>query len=116
MQEVEKTGGWIRADLFGRAEKAGRLGWVERRRAESRTRFKRKVLRVNGAEVMPRPQQQQPTPFARALARSFRSLLFASVLRLCLSLLLPFAFHLLLGPVRKRKSVNLPSPWIFSSS
>ena len=32
----------------------------EGRRAESRTRFKRKVLRVNGAEVMPRSQQQQP--------------------------------------------------------
>lgn len=56
-------------DLFGRARKAGRLGWVERRRAESRTRFKRKVLRVNGAEVMPRPQQQQPSP-ARVFVRS----------------------------------------------
>lgn len=73
------------ADLFGRARKAGRLGWVERRRAESRTRFKRKVLRVNGAEVMPRPQQQQPSSarvLAHSLARFFRSLLFAPVLPL----------------------------------
>lgn len=79
----EGQGGF--ADLFGRARKAGRLGWVERRRAESRTRFKRKVLRVNGAEVMPRPQQQQPSParvFARSLVRFFRSLLFTLVLSL----------------------------------
>ena len=42
-------------DLFG----VGR--WVKGGgRVESRTRFKRKVLRVNGAEVMPRSQQQQP--------------------------------------------------------
>lgn len=65
--EGEGQGG--SADLFGRARKAGRLGWVERRRAESRTRFKRKVLRVNGAEVMPRSQQQQPSP-ARVFVRS----------------------------------------------
>lgn len=75
------------ADLFGRARKAGRLGWVERRRAESRTRFKRKVLRVNGAEVMPRPQQQQPSP-ARVFARSLLpfSPLHASSLSLSLGI------------------------------
>lgn len=83
--EGEGEGGGEFADLFGRARKAGRLGWVERRRAESRTRFKRKVLRVNGAEVMPRPQQQQPSSarvLAHSLARFFRSLLFAPVLPL----------------------------------
>lgn len=82
-------GGGEFADLFGRARKAGRLGWVERRRAESRTRFKRKVLRVNGAEVMPRPQQQQPSSarvLAHSLARFFRSLLFAPVLPLSLGI------------------------------
>lgn len=69
------------ANLFGRARKTGRLGWVERRRAESRTRFKRKVLRVNGAEVMPRPQQQQPSS-ARVLHSLLPFSLFAPVLSL----------------------------------
>ena len=47
-------------DLFG----VGR--WVKGGgRVESRTRFKRKVLRVNGAEVRPRSQQppSSPSPF-----------------------------------------------------
>lgn len=42
-------------------------------------------MRVNGAEVMPRPQQQQPSSarvLAHSLARFFRSLLFAPVLPL----------------------------------
>jgi len=89
------------ADLFGPARKAGRLGWVERRRAESRTRFKRKVLRVNGAEVMPRPQQQQPS-LARLLARSFRSLFFTLILSLSLLSCLP------LGLVGEKESAKLP--------
>lgn len=101
------------ADLFGRARKAGRLGWVERRRAESRTRFKRKVLRVNGAEVMPRPQQQQPPSLAPrtlslslflSFARSFRSPLRArTVFSLFRSSHPPFG---LAGG--KRESVKLP--------
>jgi hypothetical protein len=124
LAKYERDGGGgagIRADLFGRAEKAGRLGWLERRRAESRTRFKRKVLRVNGAEVMPRPQQQQPTPFASCA----RSLLPFSPLRdrspllpLSVPFSLPRAFHLLVGPVGGAEGRTLNSlfhPRVLSS-
>lgn len=80
--EIGGGGGARFADLFGRAREAGRLGWVERRRAESRTRFKRKVLRVNGAEVMLRPQQQQPSlarslPSVPSSSRSFSLTLYS---------------------------------------
>ena len=49
-------------DLFGVGRGVSARGGPEGGggRVESRTRFKRKVLRVNGAEVMPRSQQQQP--------------------------------------------------------
>lgn len=52
--------GWW-AGWSGSTCKVWRSFWsCRRRRVESRTRFKRKVLRVNGADVMLPPQQQQP--------------------------------------------------------
>lgn len=100
------------ADLFGRARKAVRLGWVERRRAESRTRFKRKVLRVNGAEVMPWSQQQQPPLALRVFASSILSFSLSSFLSILF--LHPVHFVSFLDQVGgKRESVKFslsPSP------
>lgn len=73
------------------------------RGVESRTRFKRKVLWVNGAEVMPRSQQQHP-PFSLFLSAFISPCLFSDFPSFFSWLVLCFA------------SFYVPSPPIFSVS